>query len=73
MADFLDAVRSRRKDVACRPEDGYFSTATVQLGMIAYHAGAKITWDPQREEIVDNPTASKMLKREYRAPWVHPG
>jgi hypothetical protein len=72
VADFLEAVRERRPP-ACEPEDGFFSTATVQLGMIAYHAGARITWDATREEIVGNPLAAKMLKREYRAPWRHPG
>lgn len=71
MADFLDAVRSR-KQPSCPPEDGYRSTATVQLGMIAYHAGAKILWDAKTERITNNTAANSRLKREYRAPWKHP-
>ena len=71
VSDFLEAVRERRPTV-CEPEDGYFSTATVQLAMIAYNARARIVWDAEREEIVGNPMAAKMLKREYRAPWKHP-
>jgi len=36
--------------------------------MIAYHTGAKLTWDAQAEQIVGNPNAAKLLKRDYRAP-----
>ena len=44
MAEFLSAVRSR-KQPGCTIEDGYRSTATVKLAMIAYDVGAKIAWD----------------------------
>jgi predicted dehydrogenase len=71
MADFLDAVRTRRQPV-CPPEDAYMSTTTVQLAMIAYQSGAKIDWDAKSEQIVGNPEAANLLKREYRAPWQHP-
>jgi len=71
MADFLEAVRTRGP-VACTPADAFRSTATVQLGMIAYRVGARIIWDAERETIVGNPEAAKLLKREYRAPWKHP-
>ena len=71
MADFLDAVRSRRQP-CCLIEDAYQSTATVKLAMIAYDTGAKITWDAASEQIVGNAAASKLLKRDYRTPWKHP-
>lgn len=71
MADFLQAVQSR-KQPDCTIEDGYFSTTTVKLAMIAYDTGGKIAWDAQAEQIVNNPEAAKLLKREYRAPWQHP-
>ncbi len=71
MANFLEAVRTRKQPV-CPPEEGFRSTATVQLGMIAYHAAAKIQWDEERKEIPGNPRAAKFLKRPYRAPWKHP-
>jgi len=72
MADFLGAVRARRQP-ACTIEDAYRSTATVQLAMIAYETNSVVRWDAQREEILDNPAASKLLAREYRAPWKRPG
>ena len=71
VADFLEAVRTRRPP-ACTPEDGYSSTTTVQLGMIAYRVGSKIAWDGSRGEMVGNPEATRLLKREYRAPYKHP-
>jgi len=71
MADFLEAVRTRRAP-ACPIEEGYRSTATVQLGMIAYESGSVVRWDAQTERIPDNPPAAKLLKRDYRQPWKHP-
>jgi len=71
MAEFLSAVRSR-KQPGCQPQDAYLSTSTVKLAMIAYETGSRIEWDAQQEQIVGNPTAAKLLRREYRKPWVHP-
>jgi predicted dehydrogenase len=71
MEDFLQAVKTR-KQPSCQPEDGFNSTSTVQLAMIALEAEQKIKWDHNTREIVDNPKAAKLLKREYRAPWQHP-
>jgi predicted dehydrogenase len=69
--DFLRAVQTR-EPARVTPQDGHCSTSTVQLGMIAYETGSPIAWNPQKEEIVDNPDAAKLLKRDYRAPWEHP-
>ena len=69
--DFLDCVRTRRQP-ACLIEDAYQSNVTVQLGMISYLSGSKVTWDAKNEKILGNPVAARMLKRDYRAPWKHP-
>jgi predicted dehydrogenase len=71
MAEFLSAVRSRRQP-GCPPEEGYRSTATVKLAMIAYDVGAKVVWDEKSEQIVGQAAAAALLKRPYRAPWQHP-
>ena len=71
MADFLQAVRSR-KQPSCPIEEGYRSTTTVKLAMIAYEVGAKIVWDAKSEQIIGHPEANRLLKREYRWPWQHP-
>ena len=33
------------------------------------HVGRKIRWDAKSETIIGDPEASKLLTREYRAPW----
>ena len=67
----LAAVRSRQQP-SCTPEEGHLSTTAVKLAMISYDTGAKIAWDAKTEQITGNPEAAKLLKRAYRAPWVHP-
>ena len=71
MAEFLDAVRTRRAP-GCPVEEGLKSTIAVKLAMIAYDTGTRVTWDAATEQIVGNPNAAALLKREYRAPWKHP-
>jgi predicted dehydrogenase len=71
MTEFLRAVRDR-KPPGCTVEEGFRSTATVKLAMIAYDTGEKITWDEKSQQIVGNPKAAELLKRPYRAPWKHP-
>ena len=71
MAEFLDAVRTRRAP-GCPVEEGLKSTTAVKLAMIAYETGTRVNWDRATEHIVGNPDAAALLKREYRAPWKHP-
>ena len=71
MANFLDAVRTGT-ELDCPIDDAAKSTGMVQLGMIAYETQSVVKWDEASEQIVDNPEAAKLLKREYRAPYKHP-
>lgn len=71
MADFLEAVRSR-KQPPCTPEDGWRSTTTVKLAMISYDVGERVVWDEKAEQIVGNPAGANLLMRRYRWPWKHP-
>jgi predicted dehydrogenase len=71
MTEFLTAVRGR-KQPGCTIEDGFRSTATVKLAMIACDVGAKVTWDEKSQQIVGNAQAAALLQRPYRAPWKHP-
>jgi predicted dehydrogenase len=71
MAEFLNAVRTRQQP-GCSPADAYASTASVQLAMISYETGRKVTWDAANETIPGETEAVKLLKREYRRPWKHP-
>ena len=69
--NWLDSIREGKQPV-CLPEDGFLSTATVQLAMISYKTKSRVVWDRQQEQVIGNPTAAQLLKREYRAPYTHP-
>ncbi len=74
MADFLNAVKNKDKSlISCTVQDGFASSATVQLAAIAYETNSIVHWDSQRNTIAGNPQAAALLKREYRQGWQHPG
>jgi predicted dehydrogenase len=67
-ANFIDCVRTRQRPAA-DVEIGHRSTAVVHLGNIAYRTGRKLQWDADKEEIVGDADASKLLARAARKPW----
>lgn len=73
VGNFITAVKNKDKsNLMCTPEDAFKSTATVQLAMISYYTGTTVRWDQSKNEIIGNPEASKLLKREYREKYRHP-
>ena len=66
--NFLDSVKSRKPTVA-PVETGHHSTIPGHLGLISMLTGRKIRWDVEKEEILGDADASKLLSRNYRAPW----
>jgi hypothetical protein len=40
--------------------------------MIAYESNTVVDWDESSQQVKGNDAAAKLLKREYRQPWVHP-
>jgi predicted dehydrogenase len=66
--NFLDCVKSRKK-TAADVEVGHTSIVPCHLANISYKVGRKINWDSEREQIIDDPEASKLLTKRYRSPW----
>ncbi|MSU20982.1 MAG: Gfo/Idh/MocA family oxidoreductase [Pedosphaera sp.] len=67
--NFIDCVRSRARPLA-DVETGHKSTIVPHLGNISYKIGGrKIRWDPENEQILDDPQASALLARSGRKPW----
>lgn len=66
--NFLDCVKSRQRPVA-DVEDGHTTATACHLANISFRTGRKIQWDAEREEIVGDAEAAKMLVRPYRKPW----
>jgi predicted dehydrogenase len=70
-ADFLKAIENKKLPVA-NIEVAHRASVMPLLGMVSWKAGRSIQWDGSKEEIVNDPEASKLLSRPYRAPWVYP-
>jgi predicted dehydrogenase len=68
MRNFLDCVKSRKPTIT-PVETAHHSAVPGHLGLIAMWTGRKIKWDVQREVIIGDTEASKLLSREYRKPW----
>ena len=69
--NFIDCVRSGKPTIA-PVEVAYRAISVGLLGEIAMTTGQTIKWDPDKEEIIGNPRASRMLSRPYRQPWTLP-
>ncbi len=71
IGNFLECVKSRKETVA-PVEIAHRSITVGLLGEIAMTTGQKIQWDPEKQEIIGNPVASRLLTRPYRQPWSVP-
>ena len=69
--DFLKAIAARGKPVA-DIEEGHISTSLCELGNISQKLGRSLTWDAEKQQVVGDAEANKLLRRPYREPWVHP-
>jgi len=66
--NFLDCVKTRQTTLTpC--EVAHRSATPGHLGQIAMRIGRKIRFDPDTEQILDDPTATRMLARPMRGPW----
>ncbi len=70
-ADFVESIRTGRRP-ASDIEIGHRSTTMSLLGMLSLKLGRSIEWDGEKEAIVGDAEANKLLRREYRAPWKYP-
>ncbi|MCX6253185.1 MAG: Gfo/Idh/MocA family oxidoreductase [Bacteroidia bacterium] len=69
--NFIDCVHSGKPAIA-PVEVAYRAISVALLGEIAMTTGQTIKWDPDKEEIIGNPRASRLLSRPYRQPWTLP-
>ena len=70
-SDFLDSIRTGRRPVT-DIEIGHRSTNMSLLGMLSLKLGRSVEWDGEKEAIIGDPEANKLLRRAYRAPWQYP-
>ncbi|MEC9055142.1 MAG: gfo/Idh/MocA family oxidoreductase, partial [Verrucomicrobiota bacterium] len=69
--DFIDGIEGR-KETVCGIESSHRSSVLPMLGMISLNLGRSIQWDGEKEQVVGDPAANKLLRRDYRKPWIYP-
>ncbi len=68
--NFVRCIRSRQLPNA-DVQQGHLSALMIHYANISYRTGGqKLVIDRETEQIVDNPEAMKLFKRQYRKPWV---
>jgi predicted dehydrogenase len=66
--NFLDCVKSRQDPI--EPVEAGHRTATVcHLGNIAMRLKRTIKWDPDKEQVVGDDEAARLLSHPLREPW----
>lgn len=71
MLDFLAAIEKGGRPVA-DIEEGHISTASCILANMSMKVGRPLVYDPKKRQIINDPEANALLKRPYRAPYIHP-
>jgi hypothetical protein len=66
--NFLDSVRSRKPTIT-PVQVAHHSTIPGHLGLISMLVGRKLHWDVAKEQILNDPEATELLSRPYRAPY----
>ena len=70
-ADFLKCIKTGERPV-CDIEHGHRSTTMSLLGMLSMKLGRSLRWDGEKEQVIGDEEANRLLRREYRAPWKYP-
>ena len=72
-ANFIDCVRSRRKEDLQAPiEEGHISSTLVHLANASYRLGRILRFDPETEQVIGDEEANRLLRGSYRSPFVVP-
>ncbi len=65
---FLDAIRKGTAPNASF-EAGHRTSTLCNLLNVAMLTGRKLKWDPEKEQVIDDPEAARMLNPPMREPW----
>ncbi|MCB1125429.1 MAG: Gfo/Idh/MocA family oxidoreductase [Verrucomicrobiae bacterium] len=66
--NFLDCVKSRKPTIT-PVETAHHSAVPGHLGLIAMLVGRTLKWDVEKEQILGDAEAAKLMTRPYRAPY----
>ena len=71
MLNLLSAIENDHLPVA-DIEEGHISSASCILANLSMQLNRPLRYDPQQKICIDDPEATKLLRRTYRQPWQHP-
>ncbi len=72
MKNWLEAIENRGRPIA-DIEEGHTSTASCILANVSAQLnGRPLQYDPVKKQVIGDPEATALLRREYRAPYRHP-
>jgi len=66
--NFIDCIKSRQRPIA-DIEGGHRTTTACHIANLSFRLGRKLRWDVDKEEMVNDAEANRMLVRPYRKPW----
>lgn len=66
--NFIDCIKTRQRPIA-DVEDGHRVAVACHLANLSLRTGRKLHWDWEKEQIIGDAEANKMLVRPYRKPW----
>jgi len=70
-ADFLNAIDTGTKP-ACDIGDNHLASNMALLAMVSMKVGRSIDWDGERDRVLRDDAANKLLRRDYRKGWEYP-
>jgi hypothetical protein len=66
--NFLECIKSRQPTIT-PAETAHHSAIPGHLGLISMLVGRKLKWNAATEKIQGDDEGTKLLGRDYRAPW----
>jgi len=69
--NFVECLKTRAKP-AGEVEMGHLSIIPSHLANIAYRVGRRVRWDAEKEDVIGDPEAHRLVGRAYRSPWALP-
>jgi len=71
--NFILAIRKNDQSLAKADiRDGFYSSALIHLGNIAFRLGRSLDFDPITMKFINDKEADALLTRQYRAPFTVP-
>ena len=68
--NFFDCIRTRRQPAAPAGV-GHRSVSVCHLGVISMRIGRPLSWDPDKQQFINDEEADKWLSRPQRAPYTY--